>query len=538
MGDILIRHPITKMIYSENNFIKIREPSTIRILIDNVIDKLDFTMFEDCEDAIGEIYEYILNKYVKSNSKELGQFFTPRKLMKLILGYKKKDINKIFSKVDKEEISIYDSCMGTGGWLVSTFNMFKDKYENLSIAGGEVEPETYQYGLMNICLTLKKFPNDVRCKSSLTHVNKNKHHLITTNPPFNSKKQIKFNQIKNNFENDKYTTDNKIKISDIYNLKKDDPPIQFLELDTWKLEDEGMCIIVLPYGEFFSGSSYTKTREHFMNIVNITDIILVPGGIFTHTGIKTCVMIYKKDKKGTRKIKFSKINQECNKIEKITCVTIDDINKEPNLSWYINDYIIDNHVNELMIKMPDYEWIEFGKIFTLEKGQIQSSKVEEDEDGESVLINCSLYGNYKKINSYSLDGENLFISTFMPKGNNGTSYAVISYYNGKCELCNLMAQCIINNYYKSKINLKYVYYYLSSIKKHIDTFYEKGACNKSLDIKNFDRMKIPVPTIHIQNKFVQQKNLEEQKIIDLQKEIEKIINDNNNKFINMIIKND
>jgi len=39
--------------------------------------------------------------------------------------------------------------------------------------------------------------------------------------------------------------------NDIYELKKDDPPIQFLELDTYKLEENGMCIIVLPYGEFF-----------------------------------------------------------------------------------------------------------------------------------------------------------------------------------------------------------------------------------------------------------------------------------------------
>ena len=192
MGEILKRHPVTKMIYTENNFIKVREASTIQTIINEVIDKINFKDFEDNEDVIGEIYEYFLSKYVKSDSKELGQFFTPRKLMKLILGFKKEQINKIFSKIDKsEQISIYDSCMGTGGWVVSTYNMFKSTYSNINVAGGEVEPETFQYGLMNICMCLHKFPSDVKCNSSLTHINANKHHLITTNPPFNSKKQIK-----------------------------------------------------------------------------------------------------------------------------------------------------------------------------------------------------------------------------------------------------------------------------------------------------------------------------------------------------------
>ena len=503
MGEILRTHPLTKMIHNDNNFIKVREASTIQRLINDVIDDVNFADFQDNEDVIGEIYEHFLNNYSKTNSKELGQFFTPRKLMKLILGYKKNQINTIFENVRDENISIYDSCMGTGGWIVTAYNTFKSLFNNIIVAGGEVEPETYQYALMNISLCLHKFPTDVSCNSSLTHVNTNKHHLITTNPPFNSKKQIKFSQIKSNFERDTYTTlENSLKPEDIYHLKKDDPPIQFLELNTFKLKDGGMCIIVLPYGEFFSGSSYSKTRDHFMQITDITDIIIVPGGIFTHTDIKTCVLIFKKDATGTKNITFSKINDNCDKIEKIITVSIDDIRKEPKLSWFLTDYLIDNCVNDLMIKMPNFQWIEFGEVFTLEKGKLQSSKVEECENGDSVLINCSLYGNYKKINTFSQDGSNLFISTFMPKGNNGSSYIVLTYYDGKCDYIDLMSRCIINDAFMNKINLKFMYYYLLSIKSHLEIFYEKGSCNKSLDMKNFNRMKIPIPTIEQQQNIV------------------------------------
>ena len=508
MGEILKRHPITKMIYSESNFIKVKEASTIQTLINDVINKINFNDFNENEDVVGEIYEHMLNKYVKNDSKELGQYFTPRKLMKLILSYKKERINELFSKINKKDkISICDPCMGTAGWLISGYNMFNDDFKNrLNVSGGEVEPETFQYSLMNIILTLHRFPDDIQCNSSLTHVNKNKHNLILTNPPFNSKKQIKFEQIEKNFKNDEYTTDNKININDIYELKKDDPPIQFLELDTYKLEENGMCIIVLPYGEFFSGKSFSKTRTHFLKTVNITDIILVPGGIFTHTGIKTCVMIYEKNKKGTENINFVRINQECDSIEKITTVDINDIRKEPSISWYHSDYLNDNLIFELSKKIDNFEWIEFGDIFTLEKGKIQSLKIDENIDNlndiENIYEVISISTNNKKTNIIKdieiIDGNNVFIST-TPAGN-WTSR--IKYYEGKCYHTNLMGLCKLKNKYLKKINNKFIYHYLNALKSHIDNNYIKGTCNPSIDIKNILRIKIPIPPLEIQNKLI------------------------------------
>jgi type I restriction-modification system DNA methylase subunit len=504
MGEILKRHPITKMIYNEANFIKVREASTIQTLINDVINKINFHDFNDNEDVIGEIYEHMLNKYVKNDSKELGQYFTPRKLMKLILSYKKERINELFLKINKKDkITICDPCMGTAGWLVSGYNMFNDNFKNrLNVSGGEVEPETFQYSLMNIILTLHRFPDDVHCNSSLTHVNKNKHHLILTNPPFNSKKQIKFEQIEKNFKNDEYTTNNKININDIYELKKDDPPIQFLELDTYKLEENGMCIIVLPFGEFFSGNSFSKTRSHFLTTVNITDIILVPSGIFTHTNIRTCVMIFEKNKKGTENINFVRINQECNSIEKITSVSINDIKKESKLSWYYTDYLNDKFIFELSKKIDNFKWIEFGDIFTLEKGKLQSSKVEDDENGEGVLISIDNQNRYKKVNKdiCKNSGENIFISHMINRS--CAAYIRIKYYDGLNTHTDLISILKINKKHDDKIKIKYIYYYLKSIEKHIENTYYKGSLQESIDLLNFNRMKIPIPPLEIQNKLI------------------------------------
>jgi len=492
MGEILKTHPLTQQIYTENNFIKAKKSPTIQGLLNQVICKINIKDLEENEDVIGEIYEHIINGYLKKGSK-LGQYFTPRKLMKLISQYKYKKIDEIIKNI-KGDIKLYDSCLGTGGWMVSGYNLLKEKYKDrILISGGEVKPSTFQYGLMNLILTLKKFPHDVQCESSLTHINKLKHHFIWTNPPFQTDK--KFVEVKTNFVDDRFTKDNKIKLNDVYTLQDNNPPIQFLELNFYKLEENGLCFIVLPYGELFFGASYKEDRKHFMKQMNITDIILFESGIFTHTGIKTCVLIFEKDNNGTKQINFLKANKECSNITKITTVTIEDIEKEQYMSWYLRDYLKDEYIEELCTKMSNFEWVEFKDVFTLEKGKLQSSKIEEDENGDGVFINLCKTSKFKKIKNYNLDGENVFISNTMPLG-------LIQYFNGKCSHSDLLCRLIINDKYKKKINLKYIYYFLQSIKEHIETIYDKGACNKSLDQKNFNRMKIPIPTIEEQEKII------------------------------------
>ena len=504
MGDILKNHPITKQIFTENNFIKAKKAPTIQLLLNEVIIPLNIKEIEQNEDVIGEIYEHIINGYVKKGSK-LGQFFTPRKLMKLIFNYKKNRISEIIKKLDKKEkIKFYDSCMGTGGWLVTGYNLFKEKYgDRLLLSGGEVKSTTFQYGLMNLILTLKKFPHDVKCESSLTHINNNKHHFVLTNPPFQT--DLKFENIKQNFKLDEYTKEKKIKLDDVYNLKDNSPPIQFLELDIFKLEENGLCLIILPYGELFFGSSNKDARKHFMKELNITDIILFPGGVFTHAGVKTCALIFEKDKKGTKSINFIQANKDCNKLSKITSISIDDIELETNFSWFLRDYLKDEYIENLSLKINNFEWVDFNNVFRLEKGKLASGKIEENENGKYTIISISEKNKLSNDidNEYLINGENIFIATTSSGTSSGPYETKIKYYNGICSYTNLLCRLVINSKYINKLNYKYFYYYLKSMKNHIENEYEKGTCNKSLDQKNFNRMKIPIPPIEEQSKIIQ-----------------------------------
>jgi len=497
MSIILKTHHTTKMIFSDNNF-KTKKATTIQLLLNEVINKLDMSEIEKNEDVIGEIYEHIINGYTMKKGSKLGQFFTPRNLMQLIVQYKLQRILKLIKDSKDDKITIGDTCMGTGGWLVTVYNILKhNKCNNkLLLTGGEVKPSTFQYGLMNLIMTLKEFPHDAQCESSLTHINNIKNNFIFTNPPFQTTK--KFDQIEQNYKLDKYNETNKIKLDEVYKLKDNSPPIQFLELDYYKLEDNGMCVIILPYGELFFGSSYKGAREHFMKNCNVTDIILFQGGLFTHTDIKTCALIFEKDKNGTKQINFIRANKDCTNLTNITTVKIEDINKEPLKSWYVCDYLTDVYIESLSSKITNFEWVEFNNIFTLEKGKIQSSKVEEDENGIGVMVTQSKdISDYKKISNWKVKGENLFISNI----DSGKKFCLI-FYDGKCDYTNLLELCKVNDKYKDKIYIKFTYYFLKSLIEHLTTNYLKGSCNLSLDRKNLDRIKIPIPPIDIQNKII------------------------------------
>jgi type I restriction-modification system DNA methylase subunit len=162
---------------------------------------------------------------------------------------------------------------------------------------------------------------------------------------------------------------------------------------------------------------------------------------------------------------------------------------------------------------------EFGKIFNLIKGTIQSSKVIEDKNGDGVMVTQSRNINdYKKINNWIIDNNNLFIGNI----DSGRKF-VIRFYKGKCDYTNLLLLCKIKDNFKEYINIKYMYYYLDSIEDYLTNTYLKGLANKSLDVEKFNLMKIPIPSLEVQEEIINycDNNL------DIINNLKKIIADNN-----------
>jgi hypothetical protein len=183
---------------------------------------------------------------------------------------------------------------------------------------------------------------------------------------------------------------------------------------------------------------------------------------------------------------------------------------------------------EIENKKSETKWVEFGEVFTLEKGKLQSSKVEEDDDGDVLFIGkANITNETRKIKYENYLNGGLFIANAF----NGNGKCPIRYSDEKCINSDLMLHCIINNNFKNKINIKYIFYFLKSINDHIENTYDKGSCNKSLDQKNFNRMKIQIPLIKQQNKCIEKINEMENIIKRWEDDIDNILNNGSNKFL-------
>jgi type I restriction-modification system DNA methylase subunit len=153
--------------------------SKISELIDIDNSELFIKLFADTG---GNIYEYFTNSYGKGNSsKELGQFFTPFKLINLLL------INiKEYILID-DNYSLYDPCCGSAGLLNRTSSYLGINKNN--IYGCEIEKDTIKYSLASLLVNNNSsFKINIINKCSLTNNNflfeNKKFNLILTNPPF------------------------------------------------------------------------------------------------------------------------------------------------------------------------------------------------------------------------------------------------------------------------------------------------------------------------------------------------------------------
>lgn len=151
----------------------------IKSLIDEV-NKIDEKRFQE-EDLIGRVYEYFLQIYAASGTKEDGEFYTPASVVKLIA-----EMIEPYSGV------VYDPCCGSGGMFVQSMK-FVDRHngnrQKISVIGQESQAETWRLCKMN--LAIRGIAHNLGDKNASTftedlHKDK-KVDFIMANPPFNLK---------------------------------------------------------------------------------------------------------------------------------------------------------------------------------------------------------------------------------------------------------------------------------------------------------------------------------------------------------------
>jgi type I restriction-modification system DNA methylase subunit len=454
------------------------------------IDTDDYHLFINLfAETGGNMYEYFTNSYGKgSTSKELGQFFTPFKLINLIL-YNIKDFIDI-----NDDYTLYDPCCGSGGLLNRTASFLKINRNN--IYGCEIESDTTKYALASLLVNNNSLKINILNKCSLTNNNylfsNNKFDLILTNPPFGTK--MTYKDLKSKFEEyrDYNYKSSQLKFQDIYPINTNNGACLFIQHVIYMLKEGGICGIVLPDGNELASKGYYNIRKFLIDNCKIIKVINVSGGTFGSTGVKTKVIIFKKQKEidNYKNIEFLEINKNCNELKLITTT---DLDKNYSFKLKVNQ--------DFILQKDEYELIEFGQMFDLIKGTIQSSKVVEDINGDIMFISkAEITEDTRKIKYEYYNTNALYIAQAF----NGNGKCPIRYYKNNSIHSNLLYHIKIKNNYNDKINIKYIYYYLLEKQIYIEENYQLGCANKSLDVEEFNLMKISIPPIEIQNKKVEE----------------------------------
>jgi hypothetical protein len=463
----------------------------------------------------GDIHEYFKNSY-GGTGKELGQFFTPTKLINGIKGGC--NLNEKYNLSNNS--SLYDPCVGSAGILN---NIYQDSENNINeLYGVEIAEDTIKWAYQSLLITTGEIPKNLTLGDSIVNIPKADCNIFT-NCPFD----IRMNYKKENDDFDIKVKEQSLDLHfiDMYPIKINDVEALFLQHCVYNLGDNCTCAIVLPYGKLFESKEkrFLEFRKWLINSVDITEIMLVPRGVFDYANVLTCVMVFTKKKKTDGITKFLRINKECSQVYHLFDLSHEDI--KHGTSWCDYSLCHSDYIHHELPSKLKGELVTFRDVFTLESSNISSGTIEHAEDGEYKFVTGAKYVNWKSIDSYDFEGEYIFIGV----GGNGDSVPV-KYYNGKFKFSNLMGKLIINDKYKDRVNVKYFYNMLLKNQSYIEENMQKGSSNRTLQDNRLNSMYLTIPPMEEQILFVEniRKFDEETKNFELKL---KTVHDNQRKFI-------
>jgi len=533
IGYILTKHPTTKGIIKNDNFINCKDSNTFSKLLKHIYDfSKEHNIFQ-FNDLIGLAYEYFVNDYSDGGGGAEGQFFTERPLM-----------NMSFKLIEDEDIkglgindnsSIGDEFCGTFGYpinlkeyLSKTFNIdIQDK----NIYGVEQNERLSRYAKLNAMLSLKNSKNVIQGDSFVTNVSP---HLDfgVYNVPF-GKDSI--------YETKKELYSKTDGLPDFNKIFKKGGPLAVMasQLAFYKVKKMGLCII--KDGEETSSDKHKVYRKFLCDNYVIKKIMKIPQGTFSSTATATvCIYFIKKEGKSTENIQFLQLNKECSQLHEICKINLNDL-KQNNYSWHPNAYLVDEKMKELMEK----SYCDYSKLNTMYEtinGKYNSNDM--DNNGEIPFYSCKAINPVGKHSSYSHDNPEyiLLVTSGGSQGNpygEGVGMGKCYYVNGKtaCRAGVLALIPIENN-----IFIKYHYYYLLINRKIICDKAKFTTNLGTISKSEIDNIDLPTPKIEIQTKCVEQLNdlsnqkeminsmkdgIKRQMKYFIDSQIQKSVNDNN-----------
>ena len=488
-GKLLSKHPITKMLFTNDNFINCSDTLTLCKLLEECKKfSTEENIFEEI-DIIGLAYEYITTKHGGNGgtSKEMGQYFTERPLMEMCF--------QLPDPEDFEELGI-DSNSTLGDEFCATFGfplMFKkflkQKYnidiQDKNMYGVEYHERLSKFAYMNAMFSIKNSKNIVRGNSFITNVTPHLD-LSVHNVPFG--KSMEPVIVKKNYNGFISENPNKnypdFKEYIPFNTKKVDA-ILASQVVLYKTRKMGLMII--KDGEETSHQKNDKYRKWFSENCIIKKIMKIPSGAFSCTGTKTvCIYFIKKEGRQTENIQFLQLSDDGTSITEICNVSVEDM-KQNYYSWDSNTYIVDEQIEKLMEK-SNCQWRNLGDLINFEKKSTRNAKYGNEKGKYPFFTSSNIISSYVDEPDYEI--ESVIIGDGgVPNVNYGTKFSTSDH-------------CIVFNSNTDMIKTKWLYYYFKTNMNIMEKYYS-GSGIENISKMRLSSILIPIPSIEIQKEIIE-----------------------------------
>lgn len=262
-------------------------------IVERVVTGLDDLYQHDLSglDVQGDLYEYMLDKLATSGKN--GQFRTPAQIRNMM-------VRLIEPTPDSK---ICDPACGTAGFLISSAEFIRSKYENVMtseqwdhfagdmFSGFDMDKTMLRISAMNLMLHSITTPTiEYRDSVSKTNDIVEEYDIILANPPFSG-------------------TIDKEGVSDdlkrVCNTTKTE--LLFIALFLRMLKKGGRCACIVPDGVLFGTTkAHQSLRKELIENHKLQAVISMPSGVFKpYSGVSTAVLVFTKTGAGgTDKVWF------------------------------------------------------------------------------------------------------------------------------------------------------------------------------------------------------------------------------------------
>ena len=246
-------------------------------------------------DALGDAYEYLIEKFAAGSGKKAGEFYTPQPISDILSGIVTLDSQEPMTGKRSQLSNVLDFACGSGSLLLNVRRLM-GSHGIGKIYGQEKNITTYNLARMNMLLHgIKDTEFNIHHGDTLTNdwpilresnpSRKLCFDAVVANPPFSLRWD----------PNEVLGEDARFKNHGLAPRSAAD--LSFLLHGFHYLKDDGVMAIILSHGVLFRSGVEARIRQKLLIDGHIDTVIGLPANLFYSTGIPVCILVLKKCKK-------------------------------------------------------------------------------------------------------------------------------------------------------------------------------------------------------------------------------------------------